>query len=416
MLPAPEVANDTSPRFAAGADKLLRRLFFLIPIGIIGNILFYLMTADRQMLASVLHFSPAYLALAVLMSIIPWFTCSLRLIMWSKFLKNSIDFPAAFKIAIGAELGAAVSPPLIGGSAVKIGMLMRQGFTGGAALSLSVLENIEDTIFFLVMVPLALTITSSWDLLQGKALLAGLGTPIPWTPLVGIGICVGVIFLLMRLRPVHTIPWLSKVKDTIRTVYSNFIATYHSIVRDGKSILVVTMVLTSLQWICRYSIISLLLASMGIPVRPVLFMVLQVFVFALTALVPTPGAAGGAEVMFSLMYRSFLPAGTIGLVTAGWRFLTFYFLLLLAAVLALLFGMHARTKTRPADGQGVMPQHATLPSEETLLNEDRSEGRERRRYFTFAKSQSTLSIQIGTAEIILLVIGVVLFLSVGSIP
>jgi uncharacterized protein (TIRG00374 family) len=354
-------------------DQLFRKLFFLIPIGIIGNILFCLVATDRDMFVSITSFSPVYLGLAMLLSIVPWFTGSFRLLIWSRFLGNSIDFPVVFKIVIGAELGAAVSPPLIGGSAVKIGMLMRRGFTGGTALSLSVLENIEDTIFFLVMVPLALTITSSWDLPQVGTMLASLGNRIPWMPLVGIGVCLGTTFLLVKIKSGKTKPWLSglaQLKEKVLTVYRNFIATYHRIAREGKSIFLVTMALTSLQWLCRYSIISLLLASMGIPVRPILFMVLQVFVFALMTLVPTPGAAGGAEVMFSLMYRSFLPAGTIGLVTAGWRFLTFYFLLLVAAVLSLLFGMQPRAETHPADEQGEVPQRVLRPSGETVLKED----------------------------------------------
>jgi uncharacterized protein (TIRG00374 family) len=363
----------SSPSIPERMDRLFRKLFFLIPIGIIGNVLFYLMTADRQVLASVLHFSPTYFTLAMLMSIVPWFTGSLRLLMWSRFLGNSIDFPAVFKIAIGAELGAAVSPPLIGGSAVKIGMLMRQGFTSGTALSLSVLENIEDTIFFLVMVPLALTITSSWDLPQVGTILEGLRNPTLWTLLAGISVCLGATFLLMKKKSSNAksqLSGLATLRGKLGIVYCNFIATYHRIAREGKSIFVVTMALTSLQWFCRYSIISFLLASMGIPVRPILFMVLQVFVFALMTLVPTPGAAGGAEVMFSLMYRSFLPAGTIGLVTAGWRFLTFYFLLLLAAVLSLLFGMQPRAETHPYDEQGAVPQRVHRPSEEIVLRED----------------------------------------------
>jgi uncharacterized protein (TIRG00374 family) len=368
-----DTAAPSSPSIPERMDRLFQKLFFLIPIGIIGNILFYLMTVDRHVLTSVLHFSPMSFALAMLLSIVPWFTGSLRLLMWSRFLGNSIEFPAVFKIVIGAELGAAVSPPLIGGSAVKIGMLMRQGFTGSTALFLSVLENIEDTIFFLVMVPLALTITSSWDLPQVGTVLAGLANPILWTLLAGVGVCLGATFLLIKRKSFNAKPWLSglaTLKEKLGVAYSNFTETYHRIAREGKSIFVMTMALTSLQWFCRYSIISLLLASMGIPVRPILFMVLQVFVFALMTLVPTPGAAGGAEVMFSLMYRSFLPSGTIGLVTAGWRFLTFYFLLLLAAVLSLLLGMQPRSETYPADEHGVVPQRVHRPSEKIILRED----------------------------------------------
>ncbi|HUI68273.1 MAG TPA: lysylphosphatidylglycerol synthase transmembrane domain-containing protein [Nitrospirota bacterium] len=372
-----DIGNDTtappSPSIPERMHQLFRKLFFLIPIGIIGNVLFYLMTADRQVLASVLNFSPIFFAIAMLLSIVPWFTGSLRLLMWSRFLGNSIEFPAVFKVVIGSELGAAVSPPLIGGSAVKIGMLMRQGFTGGTALSLSVLENIEDTFFFLVMVPLALTITSSWDLPQVGTVLAGLRNPALWTLLAGICVCLGATFLLMKRKSSDAKPQLTglaALKGKLEDTYSNFTATYHRIAREGKSIFVVTMALTSLQWFCRYSIISLLLASMGIPVRPILFMVLQVFVFALMTLVPTPGAAGGAEVMFSLVYRSFLPAGTIGLVTAGWRFLTFYFLLILAAALSILFGMQPRAETHPADEQGAVPQRGHRLSEEIVLRED----------------------------------------------
>ncbi len=346
-------ADTTAPSFPGipeWMDQLLQKLFFLIPIGIILNILFYLITTDRQALTSVLHFSPMYFALAMFLSIVPWFTGSLRLLIWSRFLGNRINFPSVFKIAIGAELGAAVSPTLIGGSAVKIGMLMRQGFTGGTALSLSVLENIEDTIFFLVMGPLALTITSSWGLPQVMTVLAELRNPTMLTLLGGVVVCFSVVVLLLRRKTSNATQWLTGLtvlKGKVRSMHSNFILTYHRIAREGKFVFAMTMALTSLQWLCRYSIISLLLASMGIPVRPILFMVLQVFVFALMTLVPTPGATGGAEVMFSLMYRPFLPTGTIGLATAGWRFLTFYFLLLLAASLSLLFGIRRRAVSRP---------------------------------------------------------------------
>jgi hypothetical protein len=42
--------------------------------------------------------------------------------------------------------------------------------------------------------------------------------------------------------------------------------------------------------------------------------------------------------------------------------------------------------------------------------------KDRRRDFTVAKSQSNLTTEIGTAELILFVIGAVLFLTIGSLP
>jgi uncharacterized protein (TIRG00374 family) len=140
--------------------------------------------------------------------------------------------------------------------------------------------------------------------------------------------------LLQRFPMVHTFT------DRFKASFKNFAATYHTIIRDGKSILALTMLLTSIQWICRYSVVTLVLMGLGIAAQPVLFMALQVIVFALMTFVPTPGGAGGAEAMFSLLYRPLLPDGAIGVVTTCWRFLTFYFLLLLASLLFLLFKMH----------------------------------------------------------------------------
>ena len=42
--------------------------------------------------------------------------------------------------------------------------------------------------------------------------------------------------------------------------------------------------------------------------------------------------------------------------------------------------------------------------------------KERRCYFTVVKNGATLSTEMGTKEIILLVVGAILFLFIGSIP
>lgn len=340
-------------------DKFFRKLLFLIPIGIIGNVVYCLVTTDRQALASIVHFHAGYLLLAALLSIVPWFTGSLRMFTWSRFLGQSLSYRDAFGIVLAAELGAAIAPPMIGGGAVKIGMLMNRGFNMGTALSLPVLENLEDTLFFLIMVPLALTITASWDLplLFNSASFHHASW---WFMAIFVALCA--ILLVLAVDGKRR-TGLEKFREKVRLTIRNFQQTFYMIGRGGKKVLLLTLVLTAVQWICRYSIISLLLAGLGIPVRPVLFMVLQVLVFALTILVPSPGGAGGAEFIFSLLYTPFLPTGTIGLATTGWRFFTFYLQALLAALLSLCFGLvPARGKEPP----GAPETAGSLPLKEEL--------------------------------------------------
>ncbi len=352
MQPAREGARDGHPGSAAfaaeplmGIDALFNRLFFLVPIGVVGNIIYSITFTDHSTMRSVVRFSPVYLALALLLCIVPWFTGSFRLFIWSKFLGKSQRYRDVFAIAIGAELGAAASPPAVGGGPIKVLMLMQRGFSGGKALSLAMIESFEDALFFLIMVPIALTISSAWDLPVIRSSTIELRHLPFWILPVTASLFL-LAFILMaghRTKGIRErFPVVRRIADYIKTSLYEFASTYHNIALKGKTVFVLTMALTTVQWVCRYSIISLLLLGLGIAPRPMLFMALQVIVFALLALIPTPGGVGGAEALFSLIYRSFLPPETIGIVTAGWRFFTFYFLLLLASALFFLFRMRPK--------------------------------------------------------------------------
>jgi uncharacterized membrane protein YbhN (UPF0104 family) len=79
----------------------------------------------------------------------------------------------------------------------------------------------------------------------------------------------------------------------------------------------------------------------------VLFWVLQWVVFTIMSFIPTPGATGGAELGFTAVYAALLPAGTIGIATAGWRMFTFYVPVMLAALIFPLLASRERSPLPP---------------------------------------------------------------------
>jgi glycosyltransferase 2 family protein len=95
-------------------------------------------------------------------------------------------------------------------------------------------------------------------------------------------------------------------------------------------------------------VISMLALFLGMPFDPVLFWLLQWVVFTIMSFVPTPGATGGAELAFTAVYATLLPAGFIGLATAAWRFATFYAPVGLAALLFPLLDRPAPTPVHSA--------------------------------------------------------------------
>lgn len=335
---APDAPDGGLPR---GLDRVFRTALVVVPIGVLGNLLFSIWTTDRALLGAVAGFPRGYLLLAVGLGLLPWLTNTLRLYIWTRFLDEPLSLRDAFEITLGWDIGSAVSPTAVGGGFFKWGMLVQKGMSPGAAASVTTMPSIEDTIFFLVAVPLALVLTASWGHpvfgLLTERFVAQL--PVMLAVAAGIGLATwlavrwvlsGVLGTRTQRRGLHLV---ARTRRKLRTTWRDAREVFGLIVRHGKARFALSLGLAAVQWIARYSVISALAAFLGAPVQPVLFWLLQWVVFTLMQFVPTPGAAGGAEAAFFLIYSPFLPERVLGLATAGWRFLTFYLQLALASLL-----------------------------------------------------------------------------------
>lgn len=285
-------------------SSTVRALFVLVPLGIAGNALFTILTTDRDAVASALSsIDPRYLVLALAAAVVPWFTHALRMYTWSRFLGNRTPLRDFFRIALGDELGSAVTPTSVGGNYFKLALLMGKGFSSGTAASLVALGTVENALFTFTAMPVIACVYA--------------------VPLV----LACAVALLLRFTPLG-----SRAGGAVRGFVSDFASVYRRIIRRGKSRFLFTMALTFLQWTCRYSIVSFLLLAFHLPVRPLAFLFLQWLVFALTTVVPTPGGSAGAEMSFFLIFGAFVPASILGFVTSCWRFLTFYFQIVTAGL------------------------------------------------------------------------------------
>ncbi len=337
-------------------DKLFRTALVVIPIGVLGNILFSLYATDREVLASLHAFPRGYLLLAVFLGLVPWLTNSLRLWMWTRFLGHDLSLRDAFQMILATDLGAAASPTAVGGGLFKWGMLVQRGVTPGAAASIITLPNVEDALFFLFAIPLAVYLSEAWELPIFRQIGAEVRTDA--------GILLAVVFVLLFLVWVGMrmilrgdfgervrekgLRWFGRARRRLRIALRDAVDVFRVILRRGKSRFALAMVLTAIQWISRYSVITALAIFLGASVDPVLFFLLQWVLFGLMTLIPTPGAVGGAEAMFYFIYGALLPERVIGLATAGWRFLTFYLQLALAAIIFTTLNLRAGRPRGPS--------------------------------------------------------------------
>ena len=321
----PPIATETS----FDIKKIVRRLLWLLPVSVAVSIAFVLIFTDSSDLLKVRSFAPGFFLLAALFRLVPWFTKTLRLLNWMKFLDHKFSYWEGFRISMMSELGAAISPTALGGEPVKTAMLYERGVSFGESVSLTTIASVEDLTFYLVGLPPAILISGIWkaprlrtflkrSILDSQHFLLVTG-------LVVLGILV-VLFILWKVGVFSS--WRKK----LRKFWRDFKPLYHSMVKRGKLRFALNIFLAGLQWSARYSVVTALVLSLGYSVEPVRFSIMQLVVFSLMTVVPTPGASGGAEGMFLILFGTLLPHRIIGTVLIGWRFIDYYFLSILALI------------------------------------------------------------------------------------
>ncbi|MBW3573139.1 MAG: flippase-like domain-containing protein [Gemmatimonadetes bacterium] len=351
MKPKPPPTAGLSRSF----DRVLRTALFLVPFGVLGNLALSWFATDHDVLRNLGDLDRRWLYLALFLALFPWVTNTLRLLIWARFIGHRVSFRDMFRVTLGAELSSSVFPTSSGGEVFRWGMMVQKGISQGHAASIVTLGYIEDMLFFAVAIPLSIFISRAWELPVLRALgdqLRGQAVPVIATFALGIlalrllfkAVLRGYLGETLRRRGLRM---AGRFKRRTRRTWHDFRSVHELVIQRGKSRFALAWMITAVQWTCRYSVVTALAYFLGARVDPVLFFLLQWVIFTAMMFIPTPGASGGAEAAFYLVYQALLPAGVIGIATAGWRLLTFYFQLALGSVIFLAFNIaDARTRAR----------------------------------------------------------------------
>ena len=357
MSTAGDAAGES--RLSRGLNRVFRTSMILVPFGVLLNLWISWAATDRSVFRRFGELDRRYLYLGVVLALMPWITNTIRILVWARFIGHRLTFLDCFRITLGAELASSVFPTSSGGEVFRWGMMVQKGVTKGEAASIVTLGYLEDLCFFATALPTAFVVSRAWELpvlrrlgreLRGEA--SGVLPAIAVVLLVLVALWqLGVRgFLGARLRRW----WLRRAvrsRRRTRKSWSDFRDVFALVRERGKGRFALTFLVTAVQWSCRYSVATAVAYFLGAQVDPVLFFLLQWVIFTAMLFVPTPGASGGAEAAFFLVYSALLPAAVVGIATAGWRLLTFYLQLSLGAIL--FAGMNlaeARARSRGRAG------------------------------------------------------------------
>ena len=269
-------------------------------------------------------------------SFIHWFVHALRMKVWVSFMGYRIPYARLLEVAMGTQLGAGISPSAVGGEPLKAGMLIHNGLKGEEAISLTLLNICEDLVFYFIAVPVLFFTVDLGDLPMLQNLSWNFDGMLIW--LSGLaGVVVLAYWLMQRLRHSRNPGWLRRFRVVLRAKWESAVSLWQLIGRRGKTRLLFNLVMVTCQWLIRYNVATLLIWGLGLSITFAEAFLLQCVVYFLMMFIPTPGAAVGAEATFYAVFALFLSTDLLPVITAGWRFFSYYFPLATCSVFFLFW-------------------------------------------------------------------------------
>jgi glycosyltransferase 2 family protein len=328
-------------------EQIFKPIAILIPIAIAINVIYILITSKPHILKNLIDIHLGYLLIAAMLAFVPWFAHSARLILWSRVFGRGLKPTQALRTAVATDLGSAVTPSSTGGGYFKLGFLIGYGFAPGEATLLTFLGSIEDAIFFAITLPLAIIYSRAWNDPYIKIAVNNLASHWPYAAAIAIVLIITYFSIIRRKSKRRQMDYsegtkrphlIERVRQGIHEYGTQFIIALKFAVRNGKSTLGFCTLLSGLGWCCRYGAVSALVIGLGFHANFILFFILQWVIFSTMILIPTPGAVGGAEVTFALVFSGTVPPAILPILVGAWRFVTFYMLVGLGAMFMAITG------------------------------------------------------------------------------
>lgn len=255
--------------------------------------------------------------------------------------ENKLTRKAAFHTIMLWEFASALSPGIVGGSAVAMFILQREKIALGKASSIVIVTALMDNLFYICLIPLVFIFVGTTQLFPA---ISGVET-LFWIGYGVIGLVCVLLFSSIFLFPklissllhfVFRFPFLHKWKQkALRTGFE--IEQTSAEFKDQKPRFWFQVALsTFLSWTSRYLVINCILAAfIHLHFSDHLFLFAKQLVLWLFMLIsPTPGASGLAEYAFGELMVDFSNNGLLIIALAIlWRLISYFPYLIIGSLI-----------------------------------------------------------------------------------
>lgn len=264
---------------------------------------------------------------------------------------KKLSWKQSFDIISLWEFGSAVTPSVVGGTAISLYLITKEKISGGETLSVILSTVFLDGLFFLTGIPLlwmvlgntlltptyggAIEVSSAWlySFMLAYAVMVG------YTATIGYGLFISPKSFKWLLVKTTKLPFFNRWSEKAVQVGDDMIVASNGLKGKKLSFWAGGMGSTFAAWALRFLILNCVLVGLTAVGSQLLLFGRQLIIFILMILAPTPGGSGVAEgSVHSLLSDFFLnSAGEVDdglrlIVITVWRFISYMLYLFLGMI------------------------------------------------------------------------------------
>lgn len=239
------------------------------------------------------------------------------------------------RIPIIQALFNAITPMSTGGQPSQLAAMIQMGMEGGSSTSILLMKFIiyQIVVFFAYVFTIIFGFHTVMTKFAGLAVFIAIGFLIHISSIIFLLAIMftyrftkratnwGMDLLGKFMKKERVENWRKATLEKIDTFYAE-----SQKLKKEKNKLVIASVLTILQLLFFYSIPFMVLTALNVPCSWSSVTQMNIMIIMFMAIIPIPGASGGAEYSFQTLFSTFISShGALILAMFVWRFATYFF-------------------------------------------------------------------------------------------
>jgi uncharacterized protein (TIRG00374 family) len=257
---------------------------------------------------------------------------------------NELNWRQAFRVIMLWEFTSAVTPSTVGGTAVAVIFLNKEGISVGRSTAIVLATSFLDELYFVIMFPLILLAVGPKILFTtslqgtGAALLnnliyfavIGYGIILAWVLLVGYGLFINPNGIRKTIVWFFRLPLLRRWSKSAEKAGDDIVSSSHELKHQGPVFWLKALTATFLSWTSRYWVVNAILVAFFTVNDHFLIFARQLVTWIMMIISPTPGGSGFAELILSRYISDAIPVDSADVASIAlamaiiWRIISYY--------------------------------------------------------------------------------------------